>query len=167
MEVTEGAVDMVLKADLVIRGPMRWETRDPANRRVRCELPVASSLGESLTFHLHIAVRMPWQYTFCLVWRSEPIRRLDVRGSHRNTCDGSGETWTNETHKHVWRNAYRDAWAYTPSGLPKTPGLKTAEDEYRRVFEAFCEECNVRVDTDWVDPDLTGPLQDTFDRGTR
>ena len=103
-----------MRADLVIREKMVWRRRSPADRRVRLRLSVANSLGETVLFHMHMPVERPWQYDLALVWRDAPTRRLDVRGSHRNVCDGSNERWVRETHKHKWRDSYRDAWAYTP-----------------------------------------------------
>ncbi len=126
---------------------------------------MANRLGEPVRLHMHIPVRIPWKYSIVLVWWNWPIRRLDVRGSHVNQCDGSGERWRRETHKHQWRDAYRDDWAYTPTDLPNTPGENVRPDEYRQVFEGFCKECSIRVETTWVDPDFNGPFQDTIRGG--
>ena len=160
--VNEASIEMLLAADLVIREDVVWSRREPTDRRVRLRLAVANRLGEPLWLHMHVPIAIPWQYSFALVWRKLPIRRLDVRGSHVNQCDGSGERWQNATHKQQWRDPYRDHWAYTPEDIPPTPALALGPDEYRRVFEAFCEECAIRVQTAWVDPDLQGPIQDTM-----
>lgn len=161
-EVNETTISQLLKADLVIRAPIIWKPRDPTDTRVRFEVAVANSFGEPLRLYMHVPVRIRWQYTIVLVWRRLPIRRLDVRGSHVNLCDGSGERWRNETHKHRWIDAYRDGWAYTPADVPDTTGLAVGPEEYQRVFEAFCQECSIRVESDWVDPDSDGPFQDTI-----
>jgi len=161
-DVNETTIDILLRADLVIRAPIAWRQRDATDRRVRLHLPVANSLGEPLRLHAHIPIRIRWQYSMALVWRKVPIRRLDVRGSHVNQCDGSGERWRRETHKHRWRDAYRDAWAYTPDDIPDTSTIDVDQDEYRRVFEAFCGECKIRIETPWVAPDFDGPFQDTM-----
>lgn len=161
-EVNEATIDQLLNADLVIRAPMVWKRRDATDRRVRLELAVANSLGEPVRLHMHVPLRMRWQYSLALVWRKVPIRRLDVRGSHVNQCDGSGERWFSSTHKHKWRDSYRDAWAYTPEDIPDTSTKAMHRDEYRTVFEAFCGECGIEVDTKWVLPDFNGPFQDTM-----
>jgi hypothetical protein len=115
---------------------------------------------------MHMPVLRPWQYDLALVFRDVPIRRLDVRSSHRNVCDGSNETWHRRTHKHVWRDQFRDAWAYTPSDIPPTPGMALVENEHQKVFEGFCEECSISIATPWVDPPLGGPTQETIGAGT-
>lgn len=163
--ITEFAVDQLLEAELIVREEIKWRLREPSDRRIRCRLTVANRLGEHVELHMHIARRMPWQYTIVLVWRRAPIRRLDVRGSHRNVCDGSDETWTRSTHKHVWRDAFRDAWAYSPRDIPPTPALTLQQDEHPRVFEAFCAECQIQLDTVWVPP-LDLPNQDTIGGGS-
>jgi hypothetical protein len=126
------------------------------------EVPVANSIGEPIRLYMHVPVRIRWQYSLVLVWRKRPIRRLDVRGSHVNQCDGSGERWIGETHKHRWRDAYGDSWAYTPTGLPDTANRTVEQDEYRQMFESFCEECSIQVEATWIDPDFDGPYQDTI-----
>lgn len=161
-EVNEAAIEHLLAADLVVRATVQWGPRDATDRHVRLALPVANSLGEPLRLHMHVPVRIPWKYSLALIWRNSPIRRLDVRGSHVNQCDGSGERWTRQTHKHRWRDAYRDSWAYSPNDIPDTSGLDVDSNEYRQVFEAFCRECGVRVETNWEDPDFKGPFQDTM-----
>lgn len=161
-EVNETSISQLLKADLVIRAPVAWQPRDPTDTRVRFHLPVANSLGEPVWLHMHVPIQIRWQYSIALVWRKLPIRRLDIRGSHVNLCDGSGERWRNETHKHQWRDAYRDSWAYTPTDLPATAGRDMGRDEYRRILEAFCQECSIRIETTWIDPDFNGPFQDTI-----
>lgn len=166
MIVSEAEVDGLMRADLVIRVPMTWSKRLPTDSRVRARLSVANSLGEAVFLHMHMPVRRPWQYHLALVWRDVPIRRLDVRSSHRNVCDGSNERWLRQTHKHAWRDQFRDAWAYSPSDIPATPGSILAADEHRKVFEAFCAECSISVATNWIDPPLGGPAQDTMGVGT-
>lgn len=161
-DVNEATIEQLLRADLVIRAPIVWRQRDATDRRVRLDLPVANSLGEPVRLHAHVPIGIRWQYSMALVWRKVPIRRLDVRGSHVNQCDGSGERWRHATHKHRWRDAYRDAWAYTPDDIPDTTMFAVGQDEYRRVFEAFCNECQIRIETPWVGPDFDGPFQDTM-----
>ena len=161
-EVTEAAISQLLKADLVIRAPVVWRPRDSTDRRVRFDLPVANSFGEPLRLYMHVPIRIRWQYSIVLVWRNLPIWRLDIRGSHVNQCDGSGERWRHETHKHQWRDAYGDSWAYTPTDLLSTASRSVGHDEYRHMFESFCQECSIRIETSWVDPDFNGPFQDTI-----
>lgn len=161
-EVNETSISRLLGADLVIRAPIVWKPRDPTDRRVRFDVAVANSLGEPVRLYMHVPVRIRWQYSIALVWRTLPIRRLDVRGSHANQCDSSGERWRNETHKHQWRDVYRDGWAYTPTDLPPTTRRRVGRTEYQEVFDAFCKECSIRVETAWVAPDFNGPFQDTI-----
>jgi hypothetical protein len=163
-EVKEAVIEELLAAELVIREEMQWKRRD-IDRRIRLKLEVANRLGESLWLHMGIPLRVPWQYSLALVWNRLPVRRLDVRGSHVNQCDGSGQRWNGATHKHKWRDEYRDGWAYTPNDIPPTPGTSLGQNEHRQVFEAFCLESKVRVETDWVEPQLRGFAQETIGGG--
>lgn len=165
MTVLEAEVDRLMRSDLVIREQMIWKRRSPADSRVRLRLSVANSLGESVFLHMHMPIERAWQYNLALVWSDVPIRRLDVRCSHRNVCDGSDERWSRQTHKHLWRDQFRDAWAYTPTDIPATPGVALGQDEHRRVFEAFCVECHITVATSWVDPPLQVPTQRSMGTG--
>lgn len=159
-EINEAAVEALMEADLVIRQEMQWKRRDNETR-LRLRLNVANRLGEPVILHMSIPPRIPWQYSLALVWK-RPVRRLDMRGSHVNQCDGSNRRWQNETHKHKWRDQYRDGWAYTPDDIPLTPGTALLDGEYQRVFEAFCRESNVELESHWVEPDLDVPYQNTM-----
>jgi hypothetical protein len=159
--VNEATIERLFEADLVVRHNFVWGVRDDTDKRVRLKLSVANRLGEEVWLHMHIPVNLPWMYTLALVWRKIAIRRLDVRGSHINQCD-DGRRWDNETHKHTWRDQYRDGWAYAPTDLPDTPGYEVGHGEHRRVFEAFCSESKIRLESEWVEPVIGGRYQDTI-----
>lgn len=159
--VNEATIEKLLEADLVVRQGIVWSARDDTDRRVRLKATVANRLGEEVWLHMHIPVNLPWIYTIALIWRRTAIRRLDVRGSHVNQCD-DGRRWDSETHKHRWRDQYRDGWAYSPTDLPDTSAIDIGPGEYRRMFEAFCAESQIRLEVEWVEPIIGGRYQDTI-----
>lgn len=160
-DVNETSINQLLAADLVVRQNMAWRIRDDTSKRVRLKVAVANRLGEEVWLHMHISMNLPWNYNLALVWRGVAVRRLYVRGSHVNQCE-EGHRWVNETHKHRWRDQYRDCWAYTPTDIPDTSGTSLSLSEHRRVFEAFCAESGIRIEADWVDPIIEGRYQDTI-----
>lgn len=160
-DVNESAIEDLLAADLVVRQNLVWSARDDTSKRIRLKVPVANRLGEEVWLHMHIPVYLPWSYNLVLVWKGTPIRRLDVRGSHVNQCD-EGQRWAQQTHKHRWRDQFRDHWAYTPADLPDTTGATLSLNEHRSVFEAFCKESGIRIETQWVEPTIPGRYQDTI-----
>lgn len=123
------------------------------------------SPANKLEIVMHVSRRRPWHYSLVLLWAKRPIKRLDVRGSHTNQCDGSGERWTAQTHKHPFTDRYELAQAYTPDDLPDTPGRELERDEHRRVFEAFCGECGIEVECEWNDPPADGRQITTMEGG--
>lgn len=66
--------------------------------------------------------------------RAYPILRLDVNGSHQNRHTDDAR-WHQETHKHRWTDACRDALAYTPP--------EQIPDDPEGVFREFCMEANI------------------------
>jgi hypothetical protein len=119
---------------------------------------VDNEQGDPLEIEMHISRRRPWHYSLVLLWDKRPVKRLDVRGSHTNVCDGSGQRWRSETHKHSFSDSYEMAQAYDPSDIPMTPSQQLQPDEHRFVFEAFCQECGVELDYRWTAPSF-GPRQ--------
>jgi hypothetical protein len=151
--LSENAISTILQARTKIRGPLGWSRR---GGHTRLRKAVDHERGENLILDMHISEALPWKYTVQLMWNRRPIRRLDVRGSHRNTCDGSGQVWSQETHKHAYSDAYDLARAYTPDDIPKTEGRVIGTGEYKSVFEAFLEECQIENEATWEEPRLTG-----------
>lgn len=146
--------------------PIEWEVEGP---HVKARVPVeaaTSDLGAvRLTMDLSVNRNLPGKYTYQLRQTSSPVclRRLDVRGSHTNLRHtGNTERWNRRTHKHAYRDACGDAFAYTPIDIPDTgsPSDSPEPNEHSTVFEAFCNECGIEVGGYWVDPPLqtsTGP----------
>jgi hypothetical protein len=151
--LTEESIRRLLAADPVLRGKLRWK---PRGVRVRARMEVDNAMGEPMTIEMHISTQNPSSYSIALMWDRRPIKRLDVRGRHTNVCDGSGKRWRWQTHKHPFTDQYQLAQAYTPEDIPQTPGFEVGREEYREVFEAFCQECNIRLEYDWSDPSFDG-----------
>ena len=143
-DLSEHAIERLLAGRTVVRGTVAWDERAP---RVRTRTSVDNEPGEPLELEMHVSRRRPWHYTIVLLWAKRPIKRLDVRGSHTNVCDGSRQRWRSQTHKHAYTDRYELAQAYDPDDIPPTPSDQVLPDEYRRLFEAFCQECGIDLAT--------------------
>lgn len=106
-----------------------------------------------LSLNAQVLIHKPWKFTVFLMLHDVHLRRLDVNGSHRNRTSDR-EQWTERTHKHLWSEAHENAEAYTPRDIPAVPLTALTGDHYRRVFEAFCDECGIGLAAGyrWSDP---------------
>ena len=160
--LNESEIDYVVNSlPLKVVDPVVWTDTSP---RFRSRVPVVASgsLAASLVLDLSIPrTVVPGKYTYQLRQLDGPVlRRLDVRGSHRNRQHtGSSEVWHHRTHKHTHRDVCEDAFAYTPTDIPATssPASHPEPGEHEAVYLAFCEECGIEAAGTWVDPwDLVG-----------
>lgn len=71
---------------------------------------------------------------FSLLWNNVTVRRLDIAGSHNNRHSDS-EKWSGKTHKHAWRDACWDRFAYTPTDITETTT--------HGILKQFCAECGI------------------------
>lgn len=116
--------------------------------RVRVDAP---AVAEPFELMMRLCPDKPWSYTCVLLHRTSGanVRRLDVRGTHRDRR--GGRVWLNRTHKHRWSEAEGDRDVYTPvdirhePAVPVSAGMKDLADEYRQVFEDFTKECLIRL----------------------
>lgn len=160
-ELKQSEIDYIITTvRLKLVEPIAWEVEGP---HVKARVPVegsASTLGAvRLTMDLSVNRNLPGKYTYQLRQASSAVRlrRLDVRGSHTNLQHtGNTERWNRRTHKHAFRDACGDAYAYTPTDIPDTdsPSDSPEPNEHGLVFEAFCGECGIEVGGNWVDPPL-------------
>ena len=160
-ELRQAEIDYIIdRVRLKIVAPIAWEV-EGAHVKARVLVEAATSdLGNvRLTMDLTVNRNLPGKYTYQL--RQAPafvcLRRLDVRGTHTNRKHtGSDESWKRRTHKHAFRDACGDAFAYTPTDIPDTGSPSNSPDprEHELVFEAFCTECGIEVGGNWVDPPL-------------
>lgn len=151
--LTRKQIEVLLEAELIVVDVLKWEPGSAG--WVRAVVAVDNSHGLPLRLNLQVSTRLPGAYSYSLLNGGQTLRRLDVRGSHANNgACGSDERWVRRTHKHHYTDEHGDRCAYTPTDLPDTPGgLGTvAPGEYRRLFEAFCVECGIEVQTRWREP---------------
>jgi Family of unknown function (DUF6978) len=153
MTEAEAAYLLSPASRLTVRVPPKWGTRSVT---VETKISVENERGETIWLDMHISTRVPWKYSVQLRWGNEPVRRLDVRGTHRNPR--GGKHWRNETHKHRWTDAHRMNLAYSPKDLADTTAKAVTPEEYRLTFEAFCKECGIVLAPSyrWVEP-VFGP----------
>lgn len=164
--LTDGEAAALLTAEKMVDEPLSWE--EQSERYVRTQVAVVNGLGEYLYLSGKVNRRRPGASSWALVWgrkvdgeHPESIRRLDLRGKHRNP---DGEWWHGRTHKHRWSVADNNAWAYTPDDIPhEVTGSVVGVDNYREVFEAFAAECAVTLGDgyEWSDPPLEEATQQT------
>lgn len=164
--LTDGEAAALLTAEKMVDEPLSWE--EQSERYVRTQVAVVNSLGEYLYLTGKVNRRRPGASSWALVWgrkvaleHPESIRRLDLRGRHRNP---DGELWHDRTHKHRWSAADNNSWAYTPDDIPhEIPGSVVGVDNYREVFEAFAAECGVSLGDgyEWSDPPLEDATEQT------
>lgn len=160
--LTDGEAVALLAADKHVEERVVWHARN--GRFTRMQVGVVNALGEHLSLTGQVSALRPGASSWALVWgrkgqseHPEAIRRLDLRGTHRNP---DGQWWRCETHKHRWSAADNNDWAYTPDDIPHdVPGSVVGVDSYREIFEAFAAECDVSLGTgyEWADPALPEP----------
>jgi hypothetical protein len=147
--LSEAQVDRFCAEGSVLADDVHW-TILPSN-------PNWTQFGGFVDARRETAVRLimtvsllrPEKYTLLLLRGEQVLRRLDVRGSHRNPPATSGQEWKVQTHKHAWSDGYADKVAYTP---PDVRTMTFARDEYEVIFRAFCRECGVDFQGRWTDP---------------
>ncbi|MCK8680212.1 hypothetical protein [Streptomyces lichenis] len=117
--------------------------------------PIRSDLSDRFDLIFRVKVDLAWEYTLILrhISSGANIRRLDVRGTHR---DRAGEDYICRTHKHRWSEARADKDVYAPTDIrhdpdvPQDVSLTAMEVEYRQVVLDFMSECNIEVGTGYA-----------------
>ena len=160
--LTDAEAAAVLDVDKTVSGLVEWVAID--KRFVRMDVQIHNPSGENLKLTAKVNLLRPGASSWALVWGSkgaaeheESIRRLDMRGRHRNP---DGELWLATSHKHRWSSVDNNDWAYTPDDIPhEMPGSVVSVDNYREVFEAFAAECNIGLADgyEWSDPPMDFP----------
>lgn len=115
-----------------------------------------ASLRDPFDFVVRLKPDKPWEHTCILrhVPSGRNVRRLDLRGTHRDRS--SGEEWINRTHKHRWSEADGDKSVYTPDDIchkpsvPYVTSMNDLADEYRQVFEDFTKECLINLGPTYI-----------------
>lgn len=121
--------------------------RDGMPTKIEGRVRVEAAVDDVFELMIRLCPDKPWSPTCVLLHKvtGTNVRRLDVRGTHRDRT--GGEEWINRTHKHRWSVARGDRDVYTPDdirhdpAIPDTLAMKDLADEYRQVFEDFAAEC--------------------------
>ncbi|WP_327183580.1 hypothetical protein [Streptomyces sp. NBC_01334] len=164
-DCTDDVAEKILSATVnaLLNVPIRWKSKsvrkDGRASQLEGNVPVRSDLSERFDLIFRIKVDLAWEYT--LILRHLPsgtnIRRLDVRGTHR---DRLGEDYLCRTHKHRWSEARGNKDVYAPTDIrhdpavPADASLAVLDAEYRRVLLDFMGECNIAIGTgySWSSP---------------
>jgi hypothetical protein len=157
--LSEFEIDHIIDVSpLKVGVPIVW-VREGANW-ISSPVVLGRGVDTQLVMDMRISTKLPGKYTFQLRQIGGPnLRRLDVRGSHRNRpSTGSREKWTGRTHKHRYRDRHGDGFAYTPDDIPATsaPAMSPNPGEHKIVFVAFCGECGIDEAGMWSDPPFGG-----------
>ncbi|MEU1364642.1 hypothetical protein ABZ454_00670 [Streptomyces sp. NPDC005803] len=160
-EVAEKILSAAVNAQL--NASIRWKSKsvrkDGRPAQVEGNVPVRSDLADRFDLLFRIKVDLAWEYT--LILRHLPsgvnVRRLDVRGTHR---DRAGEDYICRTHKHRWSEARNNKDVYEPTDIrhdpavPSDASLEVLDEEYRRVLTDFMGECNISLGAgyNWTSP---------------
>ncbi|MFJ9343457.1 hypothetical protein ACIRP0_29820 [Streptomyces sp. NPDC101733] len=160
-EVAEKILSATVNAQL--NAAISWKSKsvrkDGRPAQLEGNIPVRSDLSDRFDLIFRIKVDLAWEYT--LILRHLPsgvnIRRLDVRGTHR---DRIGEDYVCRTHKHRWSEARANKDVYAPTDIrhevavPEDTSLEAMDQEYRRVLLDFMGECNITIGSgyNWVIP---------------
>ena len=162
-------------AGCVINAPLTWKQKNhpkSATTPVHVEgtSTVSSNLGMRLELRMRIGLDRPWDYTLLILSPVDGVclRRLDVRGTHRDRL--TGEDFINRTHKHKWSEARGNSEVYSPDDIRHTPGpllhatLASMDEEYERVVRDFVAECRMMLGSGyaWTQPPAAA-VQDPFD----
>ncbi|MFF8317796.1 hypothetical protein ACF06V_11575 [Streptomyces bobili] len=160
-DCTDDVAEKILSATVnaLLNAPIRWKSKsvrkDGRASQLEGNVPVRSDLAERFDLIFRIKVDLAWEYT--LILRHLPsgtnIRRLDVRGTHR---DRVGEDYLCRTHKHRWSEARGNKDVYAPTDIRHDPAvpvdasLAVLDTEYRRVLLDFMGECNIAIGTGYT-----------------
>ncbi|GAB2936076.1 hypothetical protein [Streptomyces rhizosphaericola] len=160
-EVAEKILSAAVNAQL--NASIQWKSKgvrkDGRPAQLEGNVPVRSDLADRFDLIFRIKVDLAWEYT--LILRHLPsgvnIRRLDVRGTHR---DRAGEDYICRTHKHRWSEARDNKDVYEPTDIrhdpavPSPASLEVLDEEYRRVLTDFMGECNISLGAgyNWTSP---------------
>lgn len=130
-------------------GPITWKTQGSVSEGV---LQVRTILPQLEQAALRISIRKPapsqprFQYLVGVGAAKASVRRLCVNEEHRPFTG---------THKHMINPLETDEDAYEPNDIPKVPlAPRVAPGTYRAILEAFANECEVTLGTDftWTEP---------------
>jgi hypothetical protein len=134
MAITDGEFESILNdGTKVIEGDLSWEEDEDHSPSLQFRAVVSSELGWQLVVvgsHNPLAIRTSYH----LIYRqAERIYGLDLGKQHRNP----GGELVGEKHKHIWREATADKYAYEPADI-----TAPANDPVG-VWVQFCEEAKL------------------------
>jgi hypothetical protein len=140
VRITEAEVNQVLSTRLMAIGDVKWSIKDHPDY-AEAKVKIAHEQEGLLVVILTASLAVPKRYSFSLVYRGEPVKRLEINGRpHTNRCkDKKKFLW--ETHKHVYSDECGMSWAYAPSDI--------TTDELKPSFLQFCAECGITFEGAW------------------
>jgi hypothetical protein len=148
--LTESHVDRLLAEGSSLVDAVRWAPQLRNSRWTQFAAFLDSPSETALRLVMAVNTSLPGKYTILLLRGEQVLRRLDVRGSHRNPTAASGAHWSGETHKHRWTDDFADKVAYAPADI--TTADPFDRSEYEATFRAFCAECSIAFSGAWSDP---------------
>lgn len=141
--VNEIDIARVLSQQLKADQDIKWEHKDRCDY-AEFKLKVPHGQEGDLMIIVTASLVLENKFSCNLLFRGEPIKRLEVNGRpHTNTCgDDCRFAW--QTHKHVYRDDCKMDWAYAPEDI--------TTQELEATFREFCVECGIDFEGNWKTP---------------
>jgi hypothetical protein len=175
--MTDALAEKILSGTVggALNTPLVWKQKNVPRKtsaavHVEASAPIKIDLSCRLELRVRIGLDLPWDYSLLLLHPTGKacLRRLDIRGTHRDRS--AGEDYLNRTHKHKWSVATGNGEVYAPDDIRHAPDpianatLASMDEEYDRVVRDFIAECKMTIGGNyaWVPPTLPA-TQATFD----
>jgi hypothetical protein len=177
-EMTDGLAEKILSGTTggALNAPLKWKQKNVPRKQssaihIEGSAPLRINLPCRLDLRMRIGLDKPWDYSLMILHPPDGIilRRLDIRGTHRDR--DSGEEFINRTHKHKWSQQRKNKDVYAPDDIRHAPdpifsaSLASMDEEYDRVVRDFIAEAKMAVGVGyvWMPPALMRVVQPTFD----
>lgn len=147
--LSEAQVERILTEGFVLEDDIRWAPQPSNPNWLQFGAFLDAGTEASVRINMAVSMLRREKYKIVLLRGEQVLRRLDVRGSHRNPRTAGGESWCASTHKHRWTDIYADKAAYTPTDISAST---FNSGEYEVTFLEFCGECNIDFRGQWQDP---------------
>lgn len=159
-----------------LNAPLKWKQKNVPRKlsaaiHIEGSAPLRIDLPCRLDLRVRIGLDLPWDYSLMILHPLDGaiLRRLDIRGTHRDRK--GGEDYLNRTHKHRWSQRRKNEDVYAPNDIRHSPEpifnatLATMDEEYDRVVRDFIAEAKMAVGSGyvWEPPTLLRPIQPLID----
>jgi hypothetical protein len=136
MIFTESAMKIILNdSTKIINGDIRWQKDEDHSPTVEFFVSVDCESGYPLRIRGSYNVKCQNLGFSMILGGNGRIYGLDIGTDHRNPKPLNGNI--GKLHKHIWKNAYKDKYAYVPDDI--TAGA----NEVLKAWQEFCVEAKI------------------------